>query len=129
MKSKTQTYNDGILNIYKVENTAETGNMPKDGLTLRVGPLRYEERIVGMGRFWDAKQSKVEISRLLRVPRIESVSSQDVVVLGDVGADGDQYKITQVQYVTEVEPLSMDLSLERLSVDYDLEGQEVDDET
>jgi hypothetical protein len=124
LKTLTQTFNDGVLKIYKVGNIAEDGNMLKEGLTLKVGPLNYEERIVGMGRFWDAKQSKVEISRLLRVPRIDSVSTQDVVI----PIDGEQYKVLQVQHVKEVEPPSMDLSLERISTDYDIEGQEVDDD-
>jgi len=111
---KPQTFNDGIVNIYKVENIALSGNLPKEGLTIKVGPLRYEELTVGMGRFWTAMQNKVKINQLLRVPRIDSVSTQDVAVL----ASGLQYEIIQVQYPPGVEPPSMDLSLERLEANY-----------
>lgn len=39
LQTLTQTFNDGIVNIYSIGNIAEPGNMPKDGLTLKVGPL------------------------------------------------------------------------------------------
>ncbi len=116
MKPKTQTYNDGIVKIYSVGNIAAPGNMPKDGLTLKISPLRYEERIVGMGRYWTAMQAQAQIDRIIRVPRIESISSQDVAI----PIDGKQYQIKQVQYVPDIEPPSMDLSLERLEAAYDI---------
>jgi hypothetical protein len=116
MKPKTQTYNDGIVKIYSVGNIAAPGNMPKDGLTLKISPLRYEERIVGMGRYWTAMQVQAQIDRIIRVPRIESISSQDVAI----PIDGKQYQIKQVQYVPDIEPPSMDLSLERLEAAYDI---------
>ncbi|HBV85762.1 MAG TPA: hypothetical protein DEF42_03685 [Desulfosporosinus sp.] len=116
IKSKTQTFNDGILNIYSVGNIAQAGNKPKEGLTLKLGNLHYEERTVGMGRFWTAKQAKVKIDRLLRVPRFQNVSSQDIAIPND----GRQYEIKQVQYPPDVYPPAMDLSLERVEADYDI---------
>ena len=116
MKPKTQTYNDGIVKIYSVGNIAAPGNMPKDGLTLKISPLRYEERIVGMWSYWTAMQAQAQIDRIIRVPRIESISSQDVAI----PIDGKQYQIKQVQYVPDIEPPSMDLSLERLEAAYDI---------
>lgn len=117
MKQQTQTFNDGIVDIYKVGNIAQPGNMPKDGLTKKVGPLRYEERTVGMGRFWTAMQSQVKINLIFRVQRINSVSTQDVIIPND----GNQYKIMQIQYVPNIEPPSMDLSLEKVVALYDFD--------
>jgi hypothetical protein len=116
MKPKTQTFNDGIIKLYSVDNMAASGDLPKEKLILKIGPLRYEERIVGMGRFWTAMQAQAQIDRIIRVPRIESVSPQDVAI----PIDGKQYRIKQVQYVPDVEPPSMDLSLERLEAAYDI---------
>lgn len=116
MKQQTQTFNDGVVNIYSIGNISEPGNMPKEGLTLKVGPLRYEERTVGMGRFWTAMQAQVRVERILRVPRINSISAQDIAIPND----GNQYKIMQIQYPKDVEPPSMDLSLERVDTDYEL---------
>jgi len=117
MPQKTQTFNDGVVNIYTVDNIATPGNKPKDGLKQppKAEALRYEERIVGMGRFWTAKQDHAQIDRIIRTPRLENVSSQDVAI----PIDGKQYKIKQIQYVPNVEPASMDLSLERVEAVYE----------
>jgi hypothetical protein len=116
LPTQTQPFNDGIVNIYSVKNTADAGNMPKeDGLTLKVGSLRFEERVVGMGRYWTALQEQARIEQLLRVPRINSVNVHDVAIL-----NGQQYNIMQVQYPPDVKPPCMDLSLERLEVAYEV---------
>ena len=115
MKRQTQTFNDGIVKIYRVDDISEPGNMPKDGLILKIDPLRYEERIVGMSRFYSAKQEQIKIDKLIRAPRIQSISSQDIAVL-----PSGQYEINQIQYPPDVMPLCMDLSLERLVEDYEI---------
>ena len=115
-KIQNQTFNDGIANIYSVENIAPPGGMPQEGLKLKADSIRYKERTVGMSRFWTAMQTNAKIVRLLRMPRIITVSSQDVVI----PTDGEQYKIAQVQYPEDVYPLVMDLSLERLDANYDI---------
>lgn len=116
MSSQTQSFKDGVVSIYSVGNIAEPGNMPKEGLILKVGLLRYEERTVGMGRFWSAMQNQARIDMVLRAPRIRSVSTQDIAIPND----GKQYEIKQVQYPPDVEPPVMDLSLERIDADYDI---------
>lgn len=114
LKTQTQTFNDGIVKVYSVGDISSPGNMPKDGLTLK-NTLRYEERTVGMSRFWGGLQANVNVEQLIRVPRINSISSQDVAIV-----NGNQYSIKQVQYINSVEPPSMDLSLERLEADYEI---------
>lgn len=114
-KTLTQTFNDGVLKIYKVDNIAEPGNMPKQGLVLKYGPLRYEERIVGITRNTLAMQSQSSVEQLLRVQRIGNVSVHDVVIL----SDDKQYDVYQAQYINDIEPRCIDLSLTRLEVDYE----------
>lgn len=116
MQKLTQTFNDGVLTVYSVGNIASAGNKPKSSLILKLGGLRYEERVVGMSRFWSAMQAQAKVSQMLRVPRINTVSTQDVVI----PVDGKQYKIVQIQYIQDVEPACMDLSLERVTADYDI---------
>lgn len=116
MPQKTQTFNDGVVKIYSVGNIAAPGNMPKEGLTLKVGPLRYKERTVGLNRFWVAMQNQARVDMVLRMPRIGIVSTHDVAI----PPDGKQYEVKQVQYPEEIEPPVMDLTLERLDKDYDL---------
>lgn len=109
-----QTFNDGILNIYTVGNTAKNGNMPKEELTYKIGPLRYEERTVGMSRYWTAKQANVKVSQLLRVPRRDTVNTDDIAVL----SNSMQFRIIQIQYPKGTDIPVMDLSLEKAGVNY-----------
>ena len=115
-KTITPPLNDGILNIYNVDNIAEPGNKPKQGLKVKVSNLRYEERTVGMTRYWTALQANARVQQVLRVPRINTVHTDDVAV----PTDGTQYKIIQVQYPPGIDPKMMDLSLEKVEVVYDI---------
>lgn len=116
LKTQSQTFNSGIAKIYSVTTS---GSMPKKKLNLKLeNPLPYEERTVGMSRFWAAMQEQTKIEKLLRFPRVEIVQREDVLIL----VDGNQYEIKQVQYPPGVEPACMDLSLERIRVPYDITG-------
>lgn len=115
---KTQTFNDGVANIYSVDNDASSGDMPKEKLRIKISSLRYKERTVGMSRFWTAMQINAKISRIFRMPRITSISPQDIII----PTDGEQYKIVQVQYPEDIYPPVMDLSLERMVQKYDIAG-------
>lgn len=119
MKSITQTFNDGVLKVYKVENIAEPGNKPKEGLELKFdSSLPYEERTVGVTRFRIGKQDQNVIEQLLRIPRINGISRNNVVI----PTDGEQYRIEQIQSKNDVEPRCLDLSLEKVMVKYDIRG-------
>lgn len=119
-KTLTQTFNDGVLKIYKVDNIAEPGNVPKQGIVPKFDnkAIPYEERIVGIARNSLAKQEQSSIEQLVRIPRLNDISVHDVVTL----IDGKQYDIYQAQYINDVEPRSIDLSLARLEVAYELTG-------
>jgi len=132
MKQTTQTFNDGLCSVYSVVNDGQRGGKAKPRLTVKHRRLRYAERVVGLNRFWTAGQQNVAIDKLIRVARLENVSTQDIAVL----EDGQQYAIRQVQYVTEGQGQTtgqtgrgigerltcMDLSLERMAEQYDIAG-------
>ena len=113
---KTQTFNDGVLAVYSVGQSAGDGTMPRSVLLVKEKILRYDERTVGITRYWQGAQNNANISRLLRTPRRNNVSVQDVAIPND----GQQYRIRQVQYPKDVTPPCMDLSLERVDENYDL---------
>ncbi|BCI60846.1 phage head closure protein [Solibaculum mannosilyticum] len=108
---------DGLCSIYKVKNVAEKGNKPVKGLTKLVGPVCYEERTVGITRYYTAMQAHVRVDRVLRIWKNTEISSQDVCI----PADGQQYTIQQIQHTTDDDGLPVsDLTLERLEVTYDV---------
>lgn len=110
-----QTFNDGVVKIFSVRNVAEPGDAPKKKLSYKQR-LRYTERIVGIKRFWTAKQAQAEIDLLLRVPKLRNISTQDIAIPND----GEQYKIVHIQFPEGKNV--MDLSLERLVQKYEVAG-------
>lgn len=108
-------FNDGITDIYSVGNIAPPGDKPREGLTLKYEGLRYEEKTIGVKRYYEAMQANVQLDELIQVPMHKDISSQDVAVIGS-----KQYHIDQVQHVNDTCPPSSKLSLSRLEVDYDL---------
>lgn len=104
----TQNYDDGIVKIYTVTNSAPAGLMPVETLSEDpVYTLRYEERSYGIQRYYSARQNQIQIERVLRVPRVPHVTNQNVAIT----QDGKKYRIDWVQPLTDVYPASMDLTL------------------
>lgn len=106
--------NDGVLAVYALKNSVIGGGKPVSQLVVKQPLLRYEERTVGMNRYWSGLQNKVRVDWMVRVQRIKSISTQDIAIRHD----GEQYKIVQIQYPHDVEPACMDLSLERVTERY-----------
>ena len=71
---------------------------------------------MGLIRFYGAKQAQVKVEKVLRVPRRQEVSPQDVAVT----QDGKQYRIELVQLAAGVYPPSLDLTLGTVEQVYDL---------
>ena len=114
-----QSFNDGAVSIYAVKNKAKSGDKPKERLVLKK-TLRYEERTVGIKRYYAAKQANVRVDYVLRVPRQRDIVSGDVAIPND----GAQYRVVQVQYPRGVIPLVADLTLEGVPVNYVKEGDD-----
>ena len=119
LQAKRQSFNDGSVKIYKVENTALPGDMPVDGLVLKQ-TLRYHERTVGMGRYYAALQNNIKVDFVIRCPEVRGLSDKDTDILVATLNGGSQYEIKQIQYPEDVEPPSMDLTLEKVGENYDI---------
>ena len=102
----TQNLNDGQITIYNAEDNAQPGYYPKISLSPKV-KLRYEERSLGIQRYYAASQNQTEIKRVIRVPKYPDVTNQDVAQT----EDGTYYRIDLVQNVVDVYPPCMDLTL------------------
>lgn len=114
----TQAYNDGVVTVYAVTDEGPPGGLPVEK-PVKKAVLRYEERRLGLQRYYAGKQNQVEVERVLRTPRLRGVSSQDLAVT----EDGQQYRIDLVQSADDVYPPSMDLTLTRIAQNYDLPEQ------
>ena len=114
------SFNDGLAAIYTVDNVAEAGDQPKNGLTKK-RTARFEYRTVGYNRFTQNMQNNVKIEKMILIPWGVRVSVQDVVILTDDVGDTEQYEIMQAQDKTDTAPRSRQLSLRRIEAKYDTE--------
>lgn len=111
----TQSYRDGVVRIYTVTDGAAPGYQPQPVLTL-LETLFYQERRVGLQRYYAGRQDQVEVERVIRIQLRPAVNPQCVAVT----EDGVQYGIELVQQVQDVYPPSMDLTLVRIDQKYEV---------
>ena len=117
LKAKYQSFPDGLVSIYKVGDVALPGDMPSEGLILK-NSLRYKERTVGLSRFYSAMQNNIKVDAVIRCPEVRGLSERATDILVAILIDGLQYEVKQIQYIEDARPPSMDLTLERVGVDY-----------
>lgn len=111
----TQPFEDGTVDIYTASDEAFPGYQPRPKLT-RKARLRYEERRLGIQRYYTGMQNQVNIQRVIRVPRSIPISSQDVART----ENGVFYRIDLVQAAVDVYPPSVDLTLARVAQDFEI---------
>lgn len=113
--SITNSFNDGLIKICEVKNISKPGYKPVAKLVKKVA-LRYEEKRVGIHRFYNAKQNQVKLEKIVRVPRINDISNQDIVI----DKNDKQYRIEQIQAVENSYPPALDISLIRVEQEYEV---------
>lgn len=106
----TQNYNDGVVAIIAVVDTAKPGYQPQPGEPQAKYTLRYEERRLGIQRYYSSLQNQIQLDRVIRVPRVAGITTQDFAVTEDKQA----YRIDLVQSVMDVYPPSLDLTLTKI---------------
>lgn len=112
---KRQSFNDGVVSFYSLENVALPGDMPTEEL-VKKSTLRYHRRTVGITRIYSAKQAGETVDNLIRCPLIKIIGAEDIAVT----EDGTQYLVKLIQYPEDIEPPVMDLTLVKSEVAYDI---------
>lgn len=103
----SQSYNDGVVTIYRIDDDAAPGYQPKERPTELV-TLNYKNRRVGVQRYYGAKQAQTEVKRVIRVQHTQKeITPQNKAVT----EDGHEYRIDFIQFVPDVYPPSDDLTL------------------
>lgn len=110
------TYDDGILSICRVTNSAEPGNKPVIRLEEKEKYYYgYEE--LGVTRYYQAKNANQQIECVVRIQGWEDVKVTDICIL----EDGIQYQISMVQPTHDENGLRMmKLTLERVKQEYEV---------
>lgn len=112
----------GLVSICTLTNMAQAGSMPREQLSI-VDTLRFEERTVGMNRYYAAQGVNQQIDLMIRVWRCPAAQAGRYALLTDSDYDG-QYRIQQVQHRLDEDGLKVsDLTLTRLERNYDVAAQ------
>lgn len=84
-----ETFPDGSLEVYEEDNRT---------IGLLKAKLRYEDKTVGIKRYYEAKNSikGYTIALVLKVHHTGLVSEMDIVVIND-----RQYRVRKIQYIPE----------------------------
>lgn len=98
---KIQTFNSGIVRLAYI--------LQGERLRYKGNPLRYNERTVGLRRFFQADQVGRKISKVIRVPKIKDISENDVAIINN-----NQYSIVQMQNIDDTKPKCWQLTLEKI---------------
>lgn len=104
----TQSFNDGVVKIYSIKDSAAPGYMPNPTPTL-LYTLRYEEQRLGINRYYSAMQNQIDIEKVIRTPRVP-INNQNIAVT----EDGRQYGIDMVQSVMDAFPPCIDITLTKI---------------
>ena len=107
----SEPFNSGVVKIYDAVDIAEPGKKPVKRLLGKL-TLRYEERKLGIQRYYAGKQNQVDISRVIRVPKpgASEITNQQIAET----EDGARYRIDLVQAVRDSHPQCYDLTLVRI---------------
>lgn len=95
-----ETFNDGICSFCEIDDEGNAGRM--------IAALRFQERTVGVKRYYEAMTNKVQVDRLIRVPLQPWMSTEYLAVI-----EGEVYQIEQTQTITDTRPKTNDVSLHR----------------
>lgn len=100
MKPKFEEFNDGVTNIYTVNDD--------DKLEIAKGNLRFGNENVGIARHYAARAADTRVDRVIHIIRQQDVKPHQVAVI-----KGEQYDIDKIDYSRDTLPPITRLSLIR----------------
>lgn len=109
------TFDDGILKVCEVVNSAANGQKPKYTLSERAR-YYFSYDNLGINRYFTALNAKKQIEAVVNIPEWHEIDSRDVIVL----EDGRQFRLAMVQPQFDYDNLRITkLSLERINENYE----------
>ncbi|MDU7031687.1 MAG: hypothetical protein E6357_28940 [Clostridiales bacterium] len=97
-KDTFEVFNDGICSFCEIDDDGNAGTVKAN--------IRYQERTIGVTRFYEAMTAKVQVDRLIRIPAQSWITTEYLAVIGM-----EVFEIKQVQKVSDTLPKINDVSL------------------
>ncbi len=102
------TFDDGVLKIYSVQNTAEKGDMPKFEYSY-LNSYYFAYSTVGITRHYTAKANNELIENVVKIYQDRSIKIDDVIEI-----DNNFYKVILIQHTVDEESIKISvISLSR----------------
>lgn len=112
------TFDDGILKICEVKNTAKPGEKPVKQLKEKESTY-FGYRDLGITRYYTALKADQKIDAVVDVPDWPDIRGTDICVM----ENGDQFTIKMIQKTKDEDDLKITrVSLERLGENYAVEA-------
>lgn len=111
-KIKFETFLDGLCSVWRLDDKQRPVPVIKN--------MRFQDRIIGTQRNYEAEQAGHKVERLIRIPRADQVERGAFVVIS-----GKQYGIAQTQIIKDTLPECTDLTLEQPELLLDFDDTEV----
>lgn len=99
MKAKFETFNDGVVDIYKVNENEELEKKLENG-------VRFGEENASIERHYGAKSIGTNIDKMLHIQMDRDITTHDVAVIS-----GQQYNIEKADHYRDNTPPITKLSL------------------
>lgn len=93
-----EAFADGICSFREIDEDGNAG--------IEKAHIRYQERTVGVKRYYEAMTNKVQVDMLIRVPWQAWLTTEYLAVI-----NGQVYEIKQVQTIADSLPKTNDVSL------------------
>lgn len=97
-KDTFEIFNDGICSFCEIDDDGNAGAVK--------AAIRYQERTIGVTRFYEAMTAKVQVDRLIRIPAQPWMTTEYLAVIGS-----EVFEIKQVQKINDTLPKTDDISL------------------
>lgn len=103
-KVQFETFLDGICSFWQLDANRKP--------VLLLSNVRFQKRVVGVRRNFDAEQAGHTVEMLIRIPRADFVPRGAFVVIKK-GDQQQQFKVLQAQPISGTLPECTDLTLEQ----------------
>lgn len=102
-KTQFESFQDGLVSFWGVDEKRRPVQL--------LSSVRFQERVVGSVRYYNAELAGHRLERLIRVPQEVARSAPLDGCFAVIGEK--QYKIARIQEISDTVPRCVDLSLEQ----------------
>lgn len=98
-----ESFNDGVVGLWGLTET-------KKPIRIQEG-IRFQERVVGSVRYYEAELAGHQVQRVIRIPQLIGLKVDLPGCFAVIG--GQQYRIARTQNIPDTIPRCIDLTLEQ----------------